>query len=92
MVASGVYMDPPTAAAFTVERVELLTPRETHAIAEVLAHGVLIAVRNDHRRPRRFRAEITEVRDVGEMEDELGRVVERDWAAAYDRARRARGG
>jgi hypothetical protein len=87
-VASGVYMDPPTAAAFTIERVEPVTPGEMHVLANVVAPGVCITVRNDGPTARRFRAEVDVTRDLDAMEDELARIVERDWADARDRARR----
>jgi hypothetical protein len=88
-VARGVYMDPPTAAAFTIERVDQLTPGEMHVLANLLLPGVCITVRNDGDRARRFRADVDVATDLEAMEDELAHVVDRDWAAAYDRARRA---
>jgi hypothetical protein len=89
-MARGVYMDPPTAAAFTIERVEPLTPGEMHILANRILPGLCITIRNDGDRARPFRAEIDVMMDLGAMEDELTRIVDRDWAAAYDRAQRAR--
>jgi hypothetical protein len=92
VVARGVYMDPPTAAAFAIERVDPLTAGELHVLTGILAPGLSITVRNDAQSARRFRAEIQVARDLDVLEDELAHVVERDWAATYDRARRERKG
>jgi hypothetical protein len=83
---SGIYMDPPTAATFTIERFDELTPREMLPLTMVNAPGVRLLVRNDGPSPARFRAQIECVADVDALERDLGRIVERDWAAAYDRA------
>jgi hypothetical protein len=90
-VAGGVYMDPPTAAAFTIERVDALTPGEMHVLTSIAAPGVAITVRNDAGSARRFQAEVVETRDLGDMAQELARIVERDWGVAYDGAKRVRG-
>jgi hypothetical protein len=89
-IGRGVYMDPPTAAVFTIERVVQLSPGELHALANVLAPGLCVVVRNDGAAARRFRAQIETCPDLDAVEDQLTHVVERDWAAAYDRAMRAR--
>jgi hypothetical protein len=89
-VAKGVYMDPPTAAAFTVERVDRLAPGEMHVLANMALPGVAITVRNDSNRARCFSADIDVTPDVAVMEGELAEVIERDWVAAYNRAKRAR--
>jgi hypothetical protein len=89
-VARGVYMDPATASAFTIERVDPLTAGEMHVLANVALPGICITVRNDGPTARRFRADIDATPDLDIMEDQLARVVDRDWAAAYDRARRSR--
>jgi hypothetical protein len=90
LLARGVYMDPPTAAVFTVERIDRLTAGEMHVLADLAVPGVCITVRNDGVTSRRFRADVDVMRDPDAMEDELARIVERDWADAYNRARRAR--
>jgi hypothetical protein len=83
---SGIYMDPPTAATFTIERFDELPPREMLSLAMINAPGVRLIVRNDGPRPARFRAQIECAADVDALERDLERIVERDWAAAYDRA------
>jgi hypothetical protein len=81
-------MDPPTAASFTIERVDRMTPGEMHVLGGIVAPGVCMTIRNDAPRATRFRAQIEETRDVDELREEIAHIVERDWAAAYDRARR----
>jgi hypothetical protein len=87
---TGVFMDPPTAAAFTIERIEVLTPGEMHVLSGMLTPGALIAVRNGSIHPARFRAELECPPDVDQLERELEVIVDRDWRAAYDRAKARR--
>jgi hypothetical protein len=79
-------MDPPTAAVFTIERVDELSPGEMLALGAGNSSGVLIVARNDGPRPARFRAQVECAPNLYGLERDLGRIVERDWAAAHDRA------
>ncbi len=83
---AAVYMDPSTAAAFTIERIEHLTPGEMHLLSGMLTPGALIAVRNGSAAAARFRAELECPADAEPLERELAAIVERDWGEAHDRA------
>src|SRR5258708_40270837 len=84
---TAVFMDPPTAASFTIERIEMLTPGEMHVLSGMLTSGALIAVRNGSTQAARFRAELECPPDLDRLERELEIIVDRDWRIAYDRAK-----
>ncbi len=82
----GVFVDPATAATFTIERIDELSPGEMLALGAGSTPGALLVVRNDAPRVARFRAQLQCAPNLPAMERNLARIVERDWAAAYDRA------
>jgi hypothetical protein len=87
--ATGVYMDPPTAARFVIEdEPQRLSARDMRALTMIEAPGISFTVRNRSDRAARFVAQIEVEPDLGEIQTDISRVVERDWRAAYDRAKR----
>lgn len=86
-LAIRVDMDPPTAAAFTVEDVKRL---EAHEVAELApeyqgrdVRGVWLRVRNHSNRPATFRAQITLGPDTSVTQSSAEQALER-----YRRQRR----
>jgi hypothetical protein len=87
--ATGVYMDPPTAARFVIEdEPQRLTAQDMRALAMIDGPGITFFVRNRSDKPARFFANIEAEPDLDEMQSDISRVVERDWRIAYDRAKR----
>jgi hypothetical protein len=84
------YTDPPTAAAFTIERVDPLDEGETYALAGHRVESVRLEVRNRSSAPAVFRGEIP-VCHPGEhpamLARELPRIAEAGWRDAHDRAK-----
>lgn len=85
---AAVDMDPPTAAAFTVDRLDELTPGETHVLCGELAPALRLVVTNTGAAVARFRAAVATLPELARVEAQIGRVVERDWRTAYDAARK----
>ena len=86
------YVDPPTASAFTIERIDPLDAGETFAETGHRIASIRLSVRNRSSAPAIFRGEIP-VCLPGEhpamLARELPRIAERDWRDAHDKARRA---
>lgn len=82
----AVMMTPETDSAFTIERVEILKPADVMAMGGPPQIGCLLRVRNDSSLPARFVAALDLSPDLRMVVSELGAIVERDWAQAYDRA------
>jgi hypothetical protein len=82
----GVWMDPPTAAAFEGPlRVDVLTAGETVDECGVLAASVRLVVQNRRSAEAAvFRAEIQLAPDLSSMEHELGNIVESIWRRGRD--------
>lgn len=85
----AVDMDPPTAAAFQkIDRLDELTAGETELLCGELAPALRMAVTNRGTVAARFRASVVTMPELEGVERQIGHVVERDWAKAYDQARR----
>lgn len=85
-IAVRIDLDPPSAAAFTIERADRLEPYEVRELAPAhpTARGLLLRVRNDSPRPVAFRAQVTLGPDTGPVQRSMDDVLER-----FQRARRA---
>lgn len=79
-----VWRDPPTAAAFDLQRIDVLTAGETLDEIGHVAMSVRLVVRNRSAQPARFRAEISLSPDLGRMERALGNIVEETWRRGRD--------
>lgn len=84
----AVHMDPPTAASFGIDRLDELSAGEVHLLCGELAPALRIAATNTGPSSARFRAEVVTTPDLEGVERQIGQVVERDFATAYDQARR----
>jgi hypothetical protein len=82
----GVWMDPPTAAAFEGPlRVDVLTAGETADVCGVIATSVRLVVTNKNATQAiRFRAEIELAPDLSRIEQDLGMLVDRTWRDSRD--------
>lgn len=89
-LATGVEMDPPTAAAFAIERFERLEPFEVAELAPAYARcrAVLLRIRNTSSSPARFRANIALGPDVDPVNRSLAGVLERWKREQYANGRR----
>jgi hypothetical protein len=86
---TNIWMDPPTAARFDLERVAHVMPAEMHAMSGVLAPGAVLVVRHKGSAPARFRAECEAGPQLERVERQIVSVIQRDWKAAYDQAKAA---
>jgi hypothetical protein len=80
----SVWRDPPTAAAFDVRRIDVLTVGETLDEIGHLAGSVRLVVYNRSPHIARFRAQIDLEPDLSRMEHELGNIVDAAWRAGRD--------
>jgi hypothetical protein len=85
---TAIWCDPPTAAAFDLQRIDVLTAGETLDEIGQVAMSVRLVVRNRSERPARFRAEIDLLPDLARMERALGNIVEDTWRRGRDMSRR----
>lgn len=86
---AGVWMDPPTAAAFEKPlRVDVLTVGETLDLCGALSASVRLVVRNRSSSPARFRAEVELMPDLPRMEQRLGNLVDDAWRKGRDEHKR----
>ena len=83
-----VDMDPPTGAAFRIDCLDELSAGETHCLCGELVPALRIVVTHIGPVSARFRAAVVTTPELEGVERQIGRVVERDFGAAYDRARR----
>jgi hypothetical protein len=81
---TAVWRDPPTAVAFDLQRVDVLTVGETLDEIGHLATSVRLVVRNISAHPARFRAEIELLPDLARMEHALGNLVDEAWRRGRD--------
>lgn len=90
--ASGqAFVDPPTAAAFSIERIDELDAGECYAETGHLSRAVRLAVRNVSDAPAVFRMTIpvvTAAFDPKQTELDLLRLARDGWAKARARVRR----
>jgi hypothetical protein len=86
---TNVWMDPPTAASFYLERVAHVMPAEMHVMCGLLAPGAVLVVRHKGSAPARFRADCEAGPELERVERQIVTVIERDWKAAYDQAKAA---
>lgn len=85
-----IELDPPTAAAFTLERGQDIGSEEAFAqTGRPGLKGFYLRARNSSSRPASFRASATLVPDVAALQRNVEQVVERDWKAAHDEAKKA---
>jgi hypothetical protein len=89
-LALRVDMDPPTAAAFSIERLDRLEPYELAELAPSYAkcRGILLRVRNTSSAPLVFRAQVTLGPDPGPVNRSLAEVLERWKREQYAAGRR----
>jgi hypothetical protein len=80
--------DPPTAATFRIDRVDELTAGETELACGETSPALRIVVTNLGAVVAQFRGAVDTAPELEGVERQIGQVVERDWAAAYDLARR----
>jgi hypothetical protein len=80
----GVWRDPPTAAAFDLRRIDVLTVGETLDEIGHLAGSVRLVVYNRSPQIARFRAQIDLEPDLSRMEHQLGNIVDAAWRAGRD--------
>jgi hypothetical protein len=81
----GVWMDPPTAAAFDRPiRVDVLTAGETVDLCGALAPCVRLVVQNRSAETAVFRAEIELAPDLSSIEHDLGNMIEATWRQGRD--------
>lgn len=84
----GLYMDPPTAAAFQIERIDELRASETMDLLQTEtadAPALRIVLRNRGATPAAFRAQIDLMPDLSALELQLGNAVDAAWREARDR-------
>jgi hypothetical protein len=84
LLPTAVWRDPPTAAAFDLQRIDVLTAGETLDEIGHVATSVRLVVRNRSTQPARFRAEIALSPDLGRMERAIGNIVEEAWRRGRD--------
>jgi hypothetical protein len=90
LVPTGVFMNPPTAAAFgRPERIDVLTVGETLDLCGELAGSVRIVICNRSSKPARFVASVDLAPNIDALKRDVVQIVERDWRAAYDEAKRS---
>jgi hypothetical protein len=89
--SAEAFVDPPTAAAFRIERIDELDAGETFAETGHLSRSVRLVVRNTSAAPASFRMTIPVIPDPHALERELGKLAEDAWRTAWDRVRRAGG-
>ena len=85
---TAIWRDPQTAAAFDLQRIDVLTAGETLDEIGLVATSVRLVVRNRSPEPARFRAEIELSPDLERMGRALGNVVEDAWRRGRDRGPR----
>ena len=83
------YIDPPSAAAFAIIRIDELTPGETEAEIGRRHRAVRIVVRNHSDEPAKFRMEIPVLPNPVKLGQELTKICDDAWRAAWDRIRRS---
>jgi hypothetical protein len=84
---SQPFVDPPTAAAFVIQRIDVLTEGETHVETGRSGHkAIRVQVENRSDEPAVFRMELELGPNYARMSRELALVVEAGWREAYDRA------
>jgi hypothetical protein len=83
----AVWRDPPTAAAFDLQRIDVLTIGETLDEIGHLASSVRLVVRNRSAEAARFRAEIELVPDLQRMERQIGNLFDDTWRRGRDAGR-----
>jgi hypothetical protein len=83
---AAVNMDPPSAAAFALERVDALTAGEVsaHTNGRYLAPGCLVTIRNTSSAPAVFRAEVVGGPDVEQLVHEIEEKAEEAWTRGGD--------
>lgn len=81
---TAVWRDPPTAAAFELQRIDVLTAGETLDEIGYVATSVRLVVRNCSAQAARFRAEIELLPDLASMARAIGNIVEEAWRRGRD--------
>lgn len=84
------FIDPPTAAAFRILRIDTLSVGETLVETGHQAKSVRVQVENLSDAPATFRMEIKLGPNYAKMTHELGNVVENAWRRTFDDLRRGR--
>jgi hypothetical protein len=82
---TAVWRDPPTAAAFDLHRIDVLTAGETLDETGHLTGSVRLVVRNRSSQVAIFRAEIELGPDLMRLERDLGNIVDDAWRRVRDR-------
>ena len=81
---AAVWRDPPTAAAFDLQRIDVLTVGETLDEIGHVSSSVRLVVRNRSAEPARFRAEIELLPDLQRMERTIGNLFDEAWRRGRD--------
>lgn len=81
-------VDPPTAAHFTILRIDRLTEGESEVELGRRVEAVRFHVENTSAAPAIFRAQIDVAINFARESNRLARVVEDGWRRAYDRLMR----
>jgi hypothetical protein len=84
----AVDVDLPTEAAFHIDRLDELSPGETHVLCGELVPSLRIAVTHRGTTEACFRAAVVTLPELAPIERQITHVVERDWRTAYDAARK----
>jgi hypothetical protein len=77
-------IDPATAAAFVILRIDVLTEGETLAEVGFLAKSVRVLVENRAEIPCRFRMEIALAPDYAKLTREVGALFDSEWGRRRD--------
>jgi hypothetical protein len=87
--SAEAIVDPPTAAAFQIERIDELDAGETFAETGHRSRSVRIVVRNLSDAPAIFRMVIGVMSDPRALERELTIIAEDAWRSTWNRLRRS---
>ena len=80
----GINMDVPTAAAFTIERIDRLSAGKVLAHLGVNKPACVLRVRNDSARPAKFVAEVVTEPELDEIQSSIERIFEDAWKRGGD--------